>query len=273
MHIEVIPTVNEARADDLLHKTVIAIDVLRATSTMLAALASGCRSIVPVETVNQALTLQQEGELLAGERFCKRIPGFQLGNSPLEFTPDAVGGKTVIMTTTNGTRAIQKSQKAAHVLIGGLLNAEACAREAARLSHEIVIVCAGTQDVFALEDGLCAGLLVEELMKRHECGQVRGMMGTAAGIGGGTAVGIGAGTSAASDRHRLHVNDMGLAMLETYRSVKGQVLDALLRSSNGARLSRIGYHNDVVFCARTNVFDFAPEVKNGRIEAVVTQLQ
>ncbi|MED4601977.1 2-phosphosulfolactate phosphatase [Paenibacillus validus] len=247
MHIHVISSVNEARTEELQHKTVIVIDVLRATSTMLTALANGCRTIVPVETVNQAKSMQGKDELLGGERFCKKIPGFDLGNSPLEYTSELVTGKTVIMTTTNGTRAIQKAAKASHILIGCMLNAAACARKAANLTGDIVIVCAGTQDVFALEDGLCAGLLIDELLRLHAAGAVRGNL---------------TGPNAPAC-----VDDFGLAMLQAYRNVQDRLLDALLTCANGKRLTKIGFHDDVVHCAQTHVLDLAPMVRHGRLEA------
>ncbi|MEK8132755.1 2-phosphosulfolactate phosphatase [Paenibacillus filicis] len=247
MNIQVISSVNEARTDDLQHKTVIVIDVLRATSTILRALDAGCSQVIPVETVNQAKSLHRPGELLGGERFCKKIPGFDLGNSPLEYTSELVDGKTIIFTTTNGTRAIQKASKAGHILIGGMLNAEACARKAAMLYGDIVMLCAGTQDVFSLEDGLCAGLLIEELLKL----QAEGLIRSAAGTGGGS----------------LTVDDFGLVMLQAYRHVRGNLEGALLSGVGGKRLSRIGFHDDVVYCAQVSILDQAPVVRNGRLEA------
>lgn len=240
MIIQVIPSVGEVRSEDLYHKTVIVIDVLRATSTMLTALANGCRQIIPVETVNQAKASHSEGTLLGGERFCKKIPGFDLGNSPLEYTTDVVSSKTLIFTTTNGTRAIQKAGKASHILIGALLNAKACASMAASFHEEIVIICSGTQDVFALEDGLCAGAIIDELTRRDQ--------------------------TDASPSAALTLNDFGLSMLYAYRNVQDRLEDALLASSNGKRLGKIGFKNDLIYCAQMNLFDFSPLVRGGKIE-------
>lgn len=248
MHIHVISSVNEARTEELQNKTVIVIDVLRATSTMLTALAEGSRAIIPVETVNQAKQLQRTGELLGGERFCKKISGFDFGNSPLEYQSEKIADKTVIMTTTNGTRAIQKASKAGHVLIGGFLNAASCAEKAFRLSDEIVLVCAGTQDVFALEDGLCAGMLISELLRLNAESPPRG-----------------------TEQNQMppeQVNDFGLAMLHAYRSVQDRLQETLLATSNGKRLSKIGFHDDVIYCAQTNLYKLAPEVHHGKIETV-----
>ncbi|MDD9267506.1 2-phosphosulfolactate phosphatase [Paenibacillus sp. GCM10023248] len=227
MHIEVVATIGEARNDDLLHKTVVVIDVLRATSTIVTALVHGCKSIVPVETVLKAKELYREGDLLGGERFCKKIPGFDFGNSPLEYTKEAIQGRRIILTTTNGTRGIQKAVKADNVLAGSFLNSRACAETIAHLKRDTVIVCAGTQDVFSLEDGLCAGHMLEEL---------------AAVVG----------------EKPLSTNDFGLAMRGCYLQVKDRLLDTLLTCTNGKKMCKTGFQADIVACAQTNITDQVP---------------
>ncbi|MFC0214193.1 2-phosphosulfolactate phosphatase [Paenibacillus chartarius] len=229
MHVDVIGTIAEATTDDLLHRTVIVIDALRATSTLTTALAYGASGVVPVETVQQAKQLQQPGDLLGGERACKKIPGFDLGNSPSEYRADIVQGRRVVMTTTNGTRGIQKAQRASRVLAGSFLNARACAAAAAELQRDIAIICAGTQDVFSWEDGLCAGLIADELLRLQP----------------------------------VELNDLGLALLAGYRYEQKDLAAALLATSNGRRLSRIGFRDDVLFCAQCNVYDIVPMLHEG----------
>jgi 2-phosphosulfolactate phosphatase len=232
MQVDVIASIGEARSDDFVHKTVIVIDVLRATSTLMTALANGCGGVIPVETVQQAKQLQEPGDLLGGERFCKKISGFDLGNSPFEYLNRELAGRRLIMTTTNGTRGIQKSRKASHVLAGALLNGTACAKAAAGFHRDVLILCAGTQDAFSWEDGLCAGMLVENIMRLT-------------------------GESAAE------VNDFGLAMLAGFRHVKHDLESALLSCANGKRLSKMGFRDDVCYCARTDVIDVVPVLKDG----------
>jgi 2-phosphosulfolactate phosphatase len=236
VNIHVIASVNEARTEDVRGKTVIVIDVLRATSTMITALTRGCKEIYAVETVQQAKQLHRPGALLGGERHCKRIPGFDLGNSPLEYEENYVEGKTIIITTTNGTRAIERSAEASHILIGSLLNGRACAEQAAALGQDIVIVCSGTQDVYSLEDGLCAGLLVEELLDIATV--------------------------------PVQVNDFGLSMLHAFRQTKHQLVDTLLQSSNGKRLASIGFRQDVEYCAQVNTIRGAAIVRDGKLQLV-----
>ncbi|WP_426453388.1 2-phosphosulfolactate phosphatase [Paenibacillus sp. S-38] len=239
MNISVIPTIQEARVEELRRKTVIVIDVLRATSTMLAALANGCHAVIPVETVEQAKELQLPGHLLGGERGCRRIPGFDLGNSPAEYTPQSVGGTVLVMTTTNGTRAIRKAEQAGRILAGSLLNARACARKAQVLGREVVILCSGTRDIFSFEDGLGAGAIVDEL--------------------------VGAAYEAGQSGDSLQVNDFGLAMMHAFRSAKDNLEGALFACENGRRLASLGFREDVIFCSRLNAIDAAPEIVEGRL--------
>lgn len=232
----VIPSVNEARADDLTNRTVIVIDVLRATSTMLTALAHGCKEIYPVETVLQAKQLQQPDYLMGGERSCKKIPGFDLGNSPYEYMDERIAGKTIIITTTNGTRAIQKACKAGTIMIGSLLNGRACAKAAAAIRKDIVILCSGTQDVYALEDGLCAGQLVDELLRIPTI-----------------------------QSNEWVINDMGLSLLYAFRHTEPDITGALLASSNGKRLGKLGFGEDVRYCAQMNLLSIVPVLRDGKL--------
>lgn len=236
MDITVLPSVNEARADELVNKTVIVIDVLRATSTILTALAHGCQAIYPAETVLQAKQLYQPGFILGGERACKKIPGFDLGNSPLEYTDASIAGKTLIMTTTNGTRAIQKAGKAGTILAASLLNGKVCAEEALSLKKDIVILCSGTQDVYSLEDGVCAGLLVDELLK-----------------------------ASVESRAELGINDFGLSMLYAFRHVQHNLTEALLHCSNGKRLCKLGFLEDIKYCSQMNTIPLVPIVREGKL--------
>lgn len=232
MRAEVIPSLGELLSDELLHKTVIVIDVLRATSCMVTALEQGCAGILPVETVNQAKSLHVRGSLLAGERFCRKILGFDLGNSPHDYLGADVAGKQVIMTTTNGTRAIQKSLKAETILAGSILNARSCAAAAVAKKRDIVIVCAGTQDTFSLEDGLGAGLILAEI----EC------------------LGL-----------PLELNDFGMAMYALYSQRKGDLSQAVMACKNGRKLVKMGLQRDVFFCTQPNLYEIVPVLKGNRL--------
>lgn len=154
--------------------TVAVIDVLRASTTIAAALEAGARSVIPfLETEDAVRTARQfeRAEVrLAGERQMRAIEGFDLGNSPLEFTPAAVGGRTVLLTTTNGTRALHASHDAAAIYVASFVNATAslgplaAALEAGR---PVALVCAAHDGQFSLEDATLAGRLVDALATRH----------------------------------------------------------------------------------------------------------
>ena len=228
MLIEVISSVNEAQADRFTHRTVIVIDVLRATSTIIAALEAGASGIVPVETVLEARALQCNGHLLAGERFCRKIPGFDLGNSPEEFATDAVKGMRIVLTTTNGTRALHKAMRADYVLAGSLNNATACAKAAVDLRRDIVLLCAGAITNSRWEDGLCAGLIIQEIQRLHPAA--------------------------------IDMNDLGTAMLGLYRSSDGRLLEMLAGSTTGRRLMKNGSSRDVNRCSQINISDIVPRM-------------
>lgn len=154
-----------------LYPTVVVYDVLRATSTITTALARGAKEIIPVLEIDEAVALYKElkattGELiLAGERCGDPIPGFHLGNSPLEYTEDKVKGKRIILTTTNGTRALLHSRRqgARKIIIASLLNQRQVARSLLK-EPAVTIVCAGANGAFAFEDFFAAGLMLHELL-------------------------------------------------------------------------------------------------------------
>lgn len=150
---------------DLSGVTCVVFDVLRATSSMITGLAHGAAEIHPVCTIEEALALRERlpDAILGGERYGDRIDGFDLGNSPLEYG-EAVRGRRIITTTTNGTVALRACEHAARVLVGALLNIDALASELRSKSPEkVLMVCAGTFETFALEDAYAAGVLIGEL--------------------------------------------------------------------------------------------------------------
>jgi 2-phosphosulfolactate phosphatase len=162
------------RARELTDTTCVVLDVLRATSTFVTALAHGAEAVVPVAEIAEALALRRErpDALLAGERDGLRIGAaltggveFDLGNSPREFTPARVAGKTIVATTTNGTRALRACAPAQRVLAGSFLNLTATVQALARdRPARVLVVCAGTGDGAALEDALAAGALCDGML-------------------------------------------------------------------------------------------------------------
>ena len=144
---------------------IIVDDVLRCTSSIVSALANGVKAVIPTETLKEAYRLREQRPdfLLAGERKGRKLRGLDLGNSPLEFAQEVVEGRTVIMTTTSGTRALVRCRRAEHVLVGAFLNAEAVAKKAVEIAKRkrvnVSFVLAGEKGLFSLEDFLCAGAI------------------------------------------------------------------------------------------------------------------
>ncbi len=154
-------------------RVVAVIDVLRASTSIVIALGNGARNIVPLESADEVITRAKQfdkGEVrLAGERKMLIVPGFDLGNSPGAFTREAVEGKTVLLTTTNGTAAMVGLQTARDVVVASYVNLEAVSvllRTAARAGTDITLICAGRDKLFSLEDAACAGRYVRAIGKR-----------------------------------------------------------------------------------------------------------
>ena len=165
--IDVALTLEEVRGIPLAGVTAVVIDVVRASTTIVAALAGGARAVVPVATPDEARALGRQESLgpilIGGERGGAPPPGFDHGNSPAEYTPDRVHGRTVVFTTTNGTRALLALAGARRIAVGGFVNAAAVVGWAAAEQGDVLLVCAGERGRFCLEDAVCAGLLVSRL--------------------------------------------------------------------------------------------------------------
>lgn len=162
MLIHTLFTAQQAATYDFTGQTAVVIDVLRATTVMTIALAHGAERIVPVVSPEEAFALKgtMASALLGGERNMDLIAGFDLDNSPLRYTAERVGGRPIIMSTTNGTLAINNASSASNAFALSLLNAPATVMRAIELGQDITIVCAGTDGQFSIEDFLCAGRFV-----------------------------------------------------------------------------------------------------------------
>jgi 2-phosphosulfolactate phosphatase len=145
--------------------TVLVIDVLRASTCIVTALANGCEAIVPVASPEEARRRAAAlgNAMIAGERRGEPLEGFDLGNSPLEFTRGRVGGRTLVMTTSNGTRALVAARPAAAVGVAAFINHGAAAAWALAEGRDVLLLCAGERGARSLEDDVCAGMLVERL--------------------------------------------------------------------------------------------------------------
>jgi 2-phosphosulfolactate phosphatase len=223
-------------------RTIFVIDILRASTVICAALHHGARAILPASTTEEALRLAQTiggpEVLLCGERGGLPIQGFALGNSPLEMTADAVRGRTLVMTTTNGTPALLATQGAASVHLAAAVNlsaAAASARDALDARGELLILCAGRERSFALDDAYAAGRLLVAV------------------LGG--------------NRKRQGMNDAALASLDLVRRYGKEWERPLRASRGGADLLGLGFDADVVDAARQDAYPVLPVYHERRITA------
>jgi 2-phosphosulfolactate phosphatase len=232
MRIDVFFTAQEVTPADVAGRVVAVIDVLRASTSIAVALANGAKTVIPLESseeaVRRAKVLERSEVRLAGERRMEKIPGFDLGNSPLEFTKEAVEGKTVFMSTTNGTAAILAVQGARDVVVASYVNHTAVLsmlRAALRGGTDVAIVCAGHERRFALEDAGCAGLFVQNILKRHT---------------------------------KAVVNDAANAAMQIDRKFGTNIKRLFKSCDHGIALSEAGYDEDLEACADIDAYPVLP---------------
>ena len=175
MRLDVFFTPAEVRPADTAGRLVAIIDVLRASTTVAVALANGAKTVVPLPSPDEVIIRSREfarsAVRTAGEQKMHPIPGFDFGNSPGAFTPNAVEGKTILLTTSNGTRALLGVQGARDIVIGSYVNFTAVlalVKLASRSNTDITIICAAQDGVFSLEDAACAGRFVRAIPKRAD---------------------------------------------------------------------------------------------------------
>ena len=243
MRVDVHFTPAGLSAAEVQGRAVFVVDILRATTSICAALSRGAKAIIPVGSTEEALRLAQTigstDVLLAGEKNCVRIPGFHLGNSPLEMTEAAVRGKTIVVITSNGTRALLACQGASAVFLAAAVNLSVAAeraREALESDQPVLIVCAGREGAFSLDDAYCAGRI-------------------ASAIFGGT-------------RPHRALNDAGLASLDLVRRYGLRWERPLRYSRAGRELIRLGFRADVSEAARLDAYPVLPHFHERRITLV-----
>lgn len=233
MYIDVALVPTEAR--HWRNRVCIMVDELRASSSIVAALDGGCREVIPVAGVRNAQRLARDnGYLLAGERNGLKPPGFDFNNSPSEFAQADLDGKTLVLSTSNGTRVLLSLSRNPAVLIGCLLNATACCSRGLALASQyeagLGIVCAGHNGHFVLDDAVAAGFLVDRTI---------GLM------------------DARGDECVL--NDAARTAHRLWRSYT-DFESAFRESESGKRVIEIGAEEDLLFCARPDTSQTVPKL-------------
>ena len=233
------------QADELYFtgKTTVVIDVLRATTVTVTALENGAREVIPVNSVEFAMKVSGNAfggqTLLGGERNTKKIEGFNLGNSPLEYSREAVQGKSIILFTTNGSRAIVKAKFSEHLFISSFNNLAFTAKHLAELGNDLEIVCAGKTGGFCIEDSVCAGKLITEISKF---------------------------------RDDLRLSDSANASLVLNKTYGKNLLKTLSECEHGRLLIENGFNEDVKYCSKLNIINSLPVFSGGEIKLLNTSV-
>ena len=227
----------EIKNTELAGKLVVIIDVLRASSTIVTALANGCSGFIPIFSPDQARKKAQQFErgklLLGGERKGIKIEGFDLGNSPREYQREAVKDKTIIFSTTNGVKTLEMVKSAHRIIVGSFLNLQAVCDYCSNYKGDILLICAGKEGKFSLEDAACAGMLVNSLK------------------------------NALSDT--CQESDANLTAQLLYKKFGNNIMEMLRKSQHGRYLESIGLGEDLKFCAQLDFFNIIPIFRYGII--------
>ncbi|MGC3947887.1 MAG: 2-phosphosulfolactate phosphatase [Chryseolinea sp.] len=227
-------TIDVCLTPDLMHlytvadRSVVVVDIFRATSCMVTALANGVASISPFAQLDDCLAMKTQGYDTAGERDGKKVDGFDHGNSPFEYMVDEMKGKRLAFTTTNGTQAIAKSLGAREIIVGSFLNLSAVAGHLKDSGNNVLIVCAGWKGKFNLEDTLFAGALVDLLEGDYvpEC-------------------------------------DSPIAAKHLYLAARNDMKAFLSSASHVKRLAKLNVFKDIEFCLTPDVYNVVPILRDG----------
>ena len=224
----------ELTPEDSLPDCAVVIDVLRATTTIATALNSGAEAVQAFSDIDLLMEKSEswlpEKRLRAGERGGEKVPGFELGNSPLDCVPQVVAGKRLFLTTTNGTRALQRVALAPTVITASQINRQAVVNYLLQKQPETVwLVGSGWQGSYSLEDTACAGAIASSLIEQGKMS-----LETMAG------------------------NDEVIGSFSLYAQWKDDLLTMFHNSSHGQRLLRLNCHEDLEYCAKTDILDILP---------------
>ena len=242
-NLDIILTHQEINVQAVKGKICIAIDTLRATSTIITALSRGCPEVIPVSSVTEALHMKKnkayKDYLLGGEIEGQYIENFHLGNSPMDYCNGNLQGRGIILSTTNGTRTLKKLKEARLVVICALLNAKTVADWLAQQKSDVIICCSGRRGNFSLEDFLTAGRLAAEL----RAGKIN-----------------------------LSISDLAFTAAAFYESIKksspnnNAIFKILKNTENGKRLLKAGLEADIKHCSQEDISTLLPQYNTGSIK-------
>ncbi len=239
MHIDIQFVPSPPNPNLLTDRVVVVIDVLRATSVMVHAMSQGALEIIPVATIEEAFQIAKafprSSMLLGGERESKKIPGFDLGNSPKEYVAERVKGKKLVLTTTNGTKAFHLVSSGKEILVGSFFNIGAVAQRCLELDRDLLIFPSGDGGSFSLEDSICGGMLIERITNKG--------------------------------KKSISLTDASYSAQILYQRFKDNLLEAFHLSHHGKELINHGFEDDLVYCVQIDTTNIVPEFKAGVIRA------
>ncbi|MGL4656717.1 MAG: 2-phosphosulfolactate phosphatase family protein [Sarcina sp.] len=234
MKIDVVISADYINQDLLKGKSVVVIDMLRATSVITTALANGAKEVIPTLTVEEAFDIKKslgEDVILAGERQAEKVDGFDLSNSPLEFIPEVVNEKTVVLSTTNGTRALTLSSTGDRVFVASVLNAKATSKKLLEVGKDVVFINAGTNGNFSTDDFICGGYIISELCKETSC----------------------------------DLTDIAKISKEIYET-NSNIREYVKNATHYSVLKSLELEEDIDYCCKKDMFDIVPEFIDGNLK-------
>jgi 2-phosphosulfolactate phosphatase len=235
MKVDVIISADDIKEEKIKGKSVVVIDILRATSVIVTAINNGCKKVIPVVSVDEAKEIAHRDRgmhLLGGERRAVKIEGFDFSNSPLEYKPNIVNGKILVMTTTNGTKAIKGSTAAKNIIIGAMVNAKAVAKRLLEINNDVVIVNAGTYGEFSIDDFICTGYILSLL----------------------------------KESANIELTDISTTALYIYEQNKD--ITSFIKYANHYNVIKdLGLFEDLKYCTSKDIINVVPEYKDGEITA------
>jgi len=215
-------------------KTTVVIDVLRATTTIVTALHNGAKEIIPVGSIEFAMKISGSRQmLLGGERNAEKIDGFTFGNSPLEYTEEAVKGKSIILFTTNGSKALVRAKFSENLFVASFNNAQSVVNRVLKTKEDLEILCSGNNGMYCLEDSVCAGMMIKQILEVKD---------------------------------NIELDDASNTCLILYEKNKRRIKRMLSETDHGKTLIAKGFTEDIVYAAQENIYDLAPKFSEGVIK-------
>ncbi|ALP88934.1 2-phosphosulfolactate phosphatase family protein [Clostridium butyricum] len=235
MKIDIIISADDIIESKLENKIAVVIDMFRATSVIVTALNNGCEEVIPFLTIEETLEsseeLNREEYILGGERRAVKIDGFDLSNSPLEYTKEVVENKKVLITTTNGTRTLTKSNSAKRIIIAAMINAKAVADKLLEINEDVVIINAGTNGNFSMDDYICSGYIINEMLKVD---------------------------------NNIELTDISKTANMIYEN-NSDIISYVKEATHYSVMKSLELDNDIEYCMKKSIVNNVPEYKDGKI--------